>query len=78
MICYFLFKLRQDEDENRFTKAVQKAHSKIYNFTCRAKQDTFNVSAFHVLRYFEVHDFHLGSNPCALWGDESIPIRLRG
>jgi len=31
----------KEEDETRFVKAVQKAHSKVYNFSCRAKQDTY-------------------------------------
>jgi replication factor A1 len=34
----------QEEDEAKFVKAVQKAHSKVYNFSCRAKQDTYQVS----------------------------------
>lgn len=33
----------QDEDEQKFVITVQKAHSKVFHFSCRAKQDTYQV-----------------------------------
>lgn len=43
---------RLKDDENmqgstRFTQAVAKASCKMWNFSCRAKQETYNVSILH-------------------------------
>jgi len=35
----------QDENESEFHSILHKAANKMYVFNCRAKQDTFNVSA---------------------------------
>lgn len=34
----------QDRDEEKFNKAVAKAIGNTFNFTCKAKQETFAVS----------------------------------
>ena len=51
-VCHFLSSIishdstisqSQDNDESQYSAAVQKAICSTYNFTCRAKQDTYNV-----------------------------------
>ena len=62
--------LSKAEDDNTFSKIIGTANSRIWNFTCRAKQDTFNVSDG-----LNIHSFVLPNPDGANVGSNSSTIR---
>lgn len=56
----------QDRDQAEYNVIMHKANSNTYNFSCRAKQDTYNVGIPTVIRSFSSSHFsfsHAGNDP---------------
>lgn len=73
---YIIFK---DNEEIKYTGVIQKAVSASYNFTCRAKQDTYNVSSAMVLGLFhELINLLTGPDTSAIRDPKDTPSKLPG
>jgi replication factor A1 len=61
----------KDRDSNEFTTVMEKSTGHTYNFSCRAKQDTWKVSTSHVC-YMKVIKFWCQDTPRIRYGISRI------